>query len=85
MMDIRDLRRGIQLAFSVPEACLAPAIVCLEGGRPAALPASVAQKCCTLTTHCARTLCMELLRTRLERSANSLGRSQSLDDYYRNC
>ncbi len=83
-MDVQDLRRGIRLAFTVPETCLAPAIVCIEGGEPsaAALPAALAQKCGTLTTHCARTLCTELLRTRLERSAHRMGRSQRLDEFY---
>lgn len=83
-MNIQDLRNGIRLAFSVPETCLAQAIVCLEGGRPVrALPAAIQQKCHSLTTNCARNVCMELLRTRLERAAHNVGRSQHLDEYYR--
>ncbi len=79
------MQRGIKLAFEVPEAHLAAAIAYLLGVGVARddFPPSIVDKFQSLVTPKGWSLCVELLKIRLELRAQKLGKVQSVGRFYK--
>ncbi len=84
-MRVEDLQRGIRLAFEVPEAHLAAAIAYLlgVGATREDFPAPIVEKFQNLVTPKAWSLCIGLLKIRLEMRAQKLRNSQSVGRFYK--
>ena len=82
-MRIEDLRRGIDLAFEVPETHLAAAIAYLlgVGSEHDDFPAPIVEKFQTLVTPKGWSLCVDLLKFRLEMRARKLGTAGSVGQF----
>lgn len=82
---IKDLQRGIKLAFEVPEAHLASAIAYLMGVGDMRddFPAQIVEKLHTLVTPKGWALCVGLLKIRLEMRAQKPGDTQILDRFFK--
>jgi hypothetical protein len=79
LLIIEDLRRGITLAFEVPETHLAAAIAYLlgVGSESDDFPDAMIEKFQTLVTPKGWSLCVDLLKFRLEMRARKLGNAGS--------
>lgn len=75
LLTIEDLQRGINLAFEVPETHLAAAIAYLlgVGSEHDDFPAPIVEKFDSLVTPKGWSLCVDLLKFRLEMRAQKLG------------
>ena len=84
LLRIEDLRRGIDLAFEVPESHLAAAIAYLlgVGSELDDFPAPIVEKFQTLVTPKGWSLCVDLLKFRLEMRARKLGVLDSAAHFY---
>lgn len=82
---IEDLQRGIKLAFEVPETHVASAIGYLLGHGPAHQKFSdvIVRKFQTLATPQGWSLCVELLKIRLEFRATKLGPTRNVNIFYK--
>jgi hypothetical protein len=85
ILRIEDLQRGIKLAFEVPEAHLATAIAYLlgVGSDRDDFPAAIVEQFRTLVTPKGWSLCVELLKIRLEMRAQKLVRAQSARRFHK--
>jgi hypothetical protein len=82
---IEDLQRGIKLAFEVPETHVANAIGYLLGQGLAHQRFSdeIVQKFQTLATPQGWSLCVELLKVRLELRAGKLHPKRDVGNFYK--
>ena len=83
ILRIEDLRRGIDLAFEVPETHLAAAIAYLlgVGSEDDDFPAPIVEKFQTLVTPKGWSLCVDLLKFRLEMRARKLGNAGGVSQF----
>jgi hypothetical protein len=83
ILRIEDLRRGIDLAFEVPETHLAAAIAYLlgVGSEHDDFPAAIVEKFQTLVTPKGWSLCVDLLKFRLEMRARKLATPTSFSAF----